>query len=138
MSTKLPISRFQRDLSDSTVLRNIGSAFGYTTLALNSLEKGLNKLEINKEAITHELNNHYELLSEPLQTVMRYYGFENPYEQMKGLTRGKSFTKEDYLNFVETLNLPEKVKNDLKQLSPENYLGNAEEMAKNIKNYLKL
>ena len=91
MSLKLPISRFQRDLTDSTVLRNIGTAFGYTILAHKSLEKGLSKLEINKEIISAELNSHYELLSEPLQTVMRFYNFENHYEIMKDLTRGKYF-----------------------------------------------
>ena len=138
MSLKLPISRFQRDLTDSTVLRNIGTAFGYTVLAHKSIEKGLNKLEINKEVISLELNNHYELLSEPLQTVMRYYNFENPYEQMKDLTRGKSFSKQDYISFVEALEIPLEVKMSLKELTPENYIGNADNMAKNIKQYLKL
>lgn len=138
MSLKLPISRFQRDLTDSTVLRNIGTAFGYTILAHKSLEKGLSKLEINKEIISAELNSHYELLSEPLQTVMRFYNFENPYEIMKDLTRGKSFSKEEYLNFVEGLEIPLDVKSTLKKLTPENYIGNASLMAKNIKEYLKI
>lgn len=136
MSGKLPISRFQRDLTDSTVQRNIGTAFGYSILSHNSLLKGLNKLELNHEVISEELDSHYELLSEPLQTIMRYNGFENPYELMKNLTRGKTFTKQDYLQFVKQLSLPEDKKSYLLSLTPGNYLGNATIMARDIRKYL--
>lgn len=137
LSEKLPISRFQRDLSDSTVLRNIGSAFGYSILAYDSLSKGIHKLDVNREAIDHDLNNHWELLAEPLQTVMRFYGHSNPYELLKDLTRGKKFTKEAYINFVKNLEIPENIKNQLFNLTPATYLGNSREMASNIKHYLK-
>lgn len=137
MSSKLTVSRFQRDLSDSTVLRNIGSAMGYTILAYNSLEKGLLKLETNQEVIEKELDSHWELLAEPLQTVMRFYGYKNPYELLKDLTRGKTFTQEEYLKFVNELSLlPSEIKENLKKLRPSNYLGNAELMAKNIREFL--
>lgn len=137
LSSKLPISRLQRDLSDSTVLRNIGSAMGYSVLAYNSLQKGLDKLEINHEIIENDLNSHWELLAEPLQTVMRFHGHQNPYELLKDLTRGKTFTKEAYIKLVNSLELPSDVKKDLIELKPSNYLGNAEYMAKNIKQFLK-
>lgn len=90
---KLPISRFQRDLSDSTVLRNLGVAFSYSLQAYKSLEKGLSRVEINKEKLDSELEEHYELLAEPVQTVMRKYDIPNPYEKLKELTRGRSVTK---------------------------------------------
>lgn len=137
MSSKLPISRFQRDLSDSTVLRNIGSAMGYSILAFDSLDKGLNKLEVNADIIESELNSHWELLAEPLQTVMRFHGYQNPYELLKDLTRGKTFTKEEYLKFVNELNLPDDAKAALKSLKPSTYLGNAQCMARNIREFIK-
>jgi adenylosuccinate lyase len=137
MSNKLPISRFQRDLSDSTVLRNIGSAFGYSVLSISSLEKGLNKLVINEDVIRKDLDNHWELLAEPLQTIMRFNGHSNPYEQLKDLTRGKSFTKEAYLDFVDKLDIPEDYKSYLLNLTPHTYIGNASYMAKNINQFLK-
>jgi len=137
LSEKLPISRFQRDLSDSTALRNVGTAFGYSTLAYDSLIKGLKKLEVNIEVIENDLDSHWELLAEPLQTVMRFHGYHNPYELLKDLTRGKKFTKEAYLKFVHELTLPEDVKKQLLELSPRTYLGNAKEMALVIKQYLK-
>lgn len=137
MSGKLPISRFQRDLSDSTVLRNVGTAFGYSLLAFNSLEKGLGKLVINNDVIERDLDNHWELLAEPLQTLMRYHGHHNPYEMLKDLTRGKNFTKEAYLAFVEKLELPQEAKSYLKELRPNTYIGNADHMAKNIRDFLK-
>ena len=102
MSSKLPISRLQRDLSDSTVMRNIGTAFGYNILAFKSLEKGLSKLEPNSDIISQDLDSHWELLAEPLQTVMRYHGHSNPYELLKDLTRGKKFTREDYRKLVSS------------------------------------
>jgi adenylosuccinate lyase len=137
MSSKLPISRFQRDLSDSTVLRNIGSAMGYSFLAYDSLAKGLSKLEVNKEIIEEELNHHWELLAEPLQTVMRYHGLDSPYELLKELTRGKKFSREEYLHLIEKINLPEEVKSKLKILKPSSYLGNANKMATNIREFIK-
>lgn len=137
MSAKLPISRFQRDLSDSTVLRNIGSAMGYSILAYNSLAKGLSKSDVNKEVIEEELDNHWELLAEPLQTVMRYHGLSSPYELLKELTRGKKFSREEYLNLIDNINLPEDVKRNLKILKPSSYLGNARKMAMNIREFLK-
>jgi adenylosuccinate lyase len=137
MSNKLPISRFQRDLSDSTVLRNIGTSIGYSVLSFDSLKKGLDKLEVNKGQIIDDIDSHWELLSEPLQTVMRYHGYENPYEALKELTRGKTFTKETYHTFVHGLNLPEDIKKQLIELKPSTYLGNATYMAKNIREFLK-
>jgi adenylosuccinate lyase len=137
MSSKLPLSRFQRDLSDSTVLRNIGSAMGYSILAYSSLEKGLSKLEINVNEIQQELDNHWELLAEPLQTVMRYHGMQNPYEILKDLTRGKKFTEEAYKNLVKSLEIPEEAKSYLQSLKPSKYTGNASFMAKNIRTFLK-
>jgi adenylosuccinate lyase len=137
MSSKLPISRFQRDLSDSTVLRNIGSALGYSILAYNSLAKGLSKLDVNSEKIQDDLNNHWELLAEPLQTVMRYHGLDSPYELLKELTRGKKFSREEYINLIEKLNLPDEAKANLKNLKPSTYLGNAAKMSSNIREFLK-
>jgi adenylosuccinate lyase len=137
MSSKLPISRFQRDLSDSTVLRNIGAAVGYSLLAYDSLDKGLSKLEVDRSVIENELDNHWELLAEPLQTVMRYYGLQSPYEMLKELTRGKKFTKNEYLTLVEKLELPPAIKENLKNLKPGNYIGNADFMAQNIREFIK-
>ena len=137
MSAKLPISRVQRDLSDSTVLRNIGSSLGYSIIAFDSLKKGLEKLEVNKLVISETLNNHWELLSEPLQTIMRFNGHQNPYESLKDITRGKKFTKEAYLNFVKNLDLPKDTKSFLLNLTPEIYIGNSKYMAKNIREFLK-
>ena len=137
MSSKLVISRMQRDLSDSTVLRNIGVGFGYSQLAYNSLEKGLNKLEINKEGILSEINNHWELLAEPLQTVMKYHGYKNPYELLKDMTRGKTFSQEEYKTFVKGLDkLPKDVTELLLNLKPSNYLGNSQELANTISDYI--
>ncbi len=137
LSSKLPISRFQRDLTDSTVQRNIGTAFGYSILSINSLQKGLNKLEVNNDEIQRDLNEHWELLAEPLQTVMRYHGYSNPYEVLKDLTRGQKFTKEIYLKFVEGLEIPQKEKSELLILKPSTYLGNSKFMAKNVRDFLK-
>jgi adenylosuccinate lyase len=137
MSNKLPISRLQRDLSDSTVLRNIGSAYGYSLMALQSFEKGLGKLEINKQVILDDLDNHWELLAEPLQTVMRYHGLQNPYEILKDLTRGRKFTKEDYVKVVNSVDLPDNIRTQLLNLTPSTYIGNADNMAKNIRSFIK-
>ncbi|RBJ63056.1 adenylosuccinate lyase, partial [Pseudomonas sp. MWU12-2534b] len=129
LAEKLPLSRWQRDLTDSTVLRNMGVGFGYTMLGLNSCLKGLNKLEINPALIAAELDNAWDLLAEPVQTVMRRYGIANPYEQLKELTRGKGgITRETLHAFIKSLDLPESVKASLLELTPANYLGKAEEL----------
>lgn len=128
MSAKLPISRLQRDLSDSTVQRNFGLVFGYTLVACKSLERGLGKLTLNADNLKRELDTHWELLGEGLQTVMRRYGIEAPYEKLKDLTRGKTLTAEIYANFVKDQNLPEEVKSRLLNLTPSQYLGFANKL----------
>lgn len=132
MSEKLPISRWQRDLTDSTVLRNIGIALGYTVLAYDSCLRGLNKLEVNTNRITHDLEDAWEVLAEPVQTVMRRYGIENPYEQLKALTRGKGIEKEDLHEFIRGLDLPQAAKEELLKMSPASYIGIASKLAKKI------
>jgi len=133
---KLPISRMQRDLSDSTVLRNIGSAFAYSIIAYSSILTGLNRLDINKDEMKRELEMHYELLAEPVQTVMRRYKKDAPYEQLKEFTRGKNVNRESYQKFVSALDLPADEKQKLMDLKPTTYLGYAEDLAKNIGKYL--
>ena len=131
-SEKLPISRMQRDLTDSTVLRNMGVAFGHTLLAYDSLLKGLGKLQVNRDALAADVNEAWEVLAEPVQTVMRRYGVENPYEQLKALTRGKGITKEALQAFIQTLAIPEAEKTRLMAMTPASYIGIAEELAKAI------
>jgi adenylosuccinate lyase len=128
MSMKLPISRMQRDLTDSTVQRNLGMVFGYSVLAFKSLERGLGKLTLNAEVMKAELDSHWELLGEGLQTVMRRYGIEAPYEKLKELTRGKMLTPEMYADFVNMQPLPDDVKDRLLKLTPSGYLGLAQEL----------
>lgn len=131
LAAKLPISRWQRDLTDSTVLRNMGVGFGYTLLGYDSCLRGLNKLEINTAKLDADLNNSWEVLAEPIQTVMRRYGIENPYEQLKELTRGKGgINKASLHTFVETLTIPAEAKQVLLELTPENYIGKAVELTK--------
>ena len=133
LSEKLPISRWQRDLTDSTVLRNMGVALGYTLLAYESCLKGLNKLEANPQKLAEDLNNSWEVLAEPIQTVMRRYNIENAYDKLKELTRGKGgINKESLAAFIRTLDIPEREKQRLQALSPETYLGKAAELAKRI------
>ena len=132
MSEKLPISRWQRDLTDSTVLRNIGMALGYTVLAYDSCLRGLNKLEVNAERITHDLEDAWEVLAEPVQTVMRRYGIENPYEQLKALTRGKGIEKQDLQEFIRNLDLPQSAKDELLKMTPASYTGIATKLAEKI------
>ncbi len=132
MSEKLPISRWQRDLTDSTVLRNIGMALGYTVLAYDSCLRGLNKLEVNADRITHDLEDAWEVLAEPVQTVMRRYGIENPYEQLKALTRGKGIEKEDLQSFIRGLDLPQSAKDELLKMTPASYTGIAAKLAEKI------
>lgn len=127
-SEKLPISRWQRDLSDSTVLRNIGVACGYMLISMKSILRGLNKLQINTNQLDADLNNNWEVLGEALQTVMRRYKIPKPYEQLKSLTRGKKITPEALHRFIDTLALPEAVKTNLKSLTPSHYTGLAQQL----------
>ena len=122
---KLPISRFQRDLSDSTTLRNIGVAFGYSVISYKSTLKGLEKISPNKNKINEELDNNWIVLSEAVQTIMRLENIENAYEKLKDLTRGKNLNKKQYLVFVENLDVSQKNKDYLKNLNPRNYIGAA-------------
>jgi len=129
LSTKLLNSRFQRDLTDSTVLRNIGLVFSYQLIAMKKTLNGLDKIEINKSKIKEDLKNNMELLAEPIQTVMRVYGVENPYEKMKKLTRGKKITKKKLEEFIDGLDkIPNQVKAKMKKLTPEKYTGLAEKL----------
>ncbi|MEH6528460.1 MAG: adenylosuccinate lyase [Porticoccus sp.] len=132
MAQKLPISRWQRDLTDSTVLRNMGVGFGYSVIAYQSTLKGISKLELNELRLAEDLDNTWEVLAEPVQTVMRRYDIPEPYEKLKALTRGQGITKEALLNFVETLDIPEEAKAELRALTPASYIGNAVEQAKAI------
>ena len=133
MAEKLPVSRWQRDLTDSTVLRNMGVAFGYTLLGYDSCLRGLNKLEANFDKLAEDLDASWEVLAEPIQTVMRRYGLENPYEQLKELTRGKGGINKASLHaFISTLNIPTDAKKALLEMTPANYIGKAVELAKGI------
>ncbi|TXH57292.1 MAG: adenylosuccinate lyase [Burkholderiaceae bacterium] len=133
LSQKLPISRWQRDLTDSTVLRNMGVALGYALLGYDSLLRGLDKLEINREALAADLDAAWEVLAEPIQTVMRRYSLPNPYERLKELTRGKAITREAIAAFIDTLtDLPEAERARLKALTPGNYTGAAAALAKRL------
>ncbi|SHM11490.1 adenylosuccinate lyase [Rhodanobacter sp. OK091] len=129
---KLPISRWQRDLTDSTVLRALGTAFGHSLVALESLKKGLGKLNVNAERIAADLDNSWEVLAEAVQTVMRRYGLPEPYEQLKALTRGHGITKDSMREFIDGLDLPADAKQRLLDLTPGSYIGLAEELAKDI------
>ncbi|MFM7632898.1 MAG: adenylosuccinate lyase [Betaproteobacteria bacterium] len=123
MAEKLPISRWQRDLTDSTVLRNIGVAFGYTLLAYDSCLRGLNKLEANPARMAEDLDQNWEVLAEPVQTVMRRYGIENPYEQLKELTRGKGISQAALQEFIQGLAIPQDAKDRLLAMTPATYIG---------------
>ncbi|MFY2508993.1 adenylosuccinate lyase [Vibrio pectenicida] len=128
LAQKLPISRWQRDLTDSTVLRNLGVGVGYAIIAYTSTLKGISKLEVNREALLSELDKNWEVLAEPIQTVMRRYGIEKPYEKLKELTRGKRVDGETMRVFIDGLALPEEEKERLKQMTPANYIGQAIEL----------
>ena len=124
LSSKLPVSRLQRDLTDSTVLRNIGVPFSHTLIALASMEKGLHKLEVNETAIENDLNDNWAVVAEAIQTILRREGFPKPYEALKGLTRTNSeITKESIQDFIHTLEISEEIKTELLQISPQNYTG---------------
>ncbi|MCP5269847.1 MAG: adenylosuccinate lyase [Burkholderiaceae bacterium] len=132
LSQKLPISRWQRDLTDSTVLRNMGVALGYTVLAHDSLARGLDKLQVDEAALAADLDASWEVLAEAVQTVMRRHGLPNPYEQLKALTRGKDVTRESLAAFIDGLALPMDERERLKAMSPGNYIGRAAELARRI------
>ena len=132
LSLKLPISRWQRDLTDSTVLRNLGVGFSHSLIAYQSLLKGLNKLEINADVINADLDTSWEVLAEPIQTVMRRYGIENPYEKLKELTRGKAITQQAFQEFIQSLDIPDNAREALLKLTPHNYIGNAVEQTKDL------
>jgi adenylosuccinate lyase len=129
---KLPISRFQRDLSDSTVLRALGTAFGHSVVAFDALQRGLGKLSANPERIAADLDAAWEVLAEPVQTVMRQHGLPNPYEQLKALTRGHGIDAEAMRAFIATLELPEDAKQRLLELTPGTYTGLASKLASDI------
>ncbi len=132
LALKLPMSRWQRDLTDSTVLRNMGVGFAYTSIALQSVMRGISKLEANSEKLAADLDDNWEVLAEPIQTVMRRYGIEKPYEKLKELTRGQRIGPEELRAFVAELDMPEAAKEELSKLTPASYIGNAVEQAKNI------
>ena len=132
MAEKLPVSRWQRDLTDSTVLRNIGVGLGYTVLAYDSCLRGLNKLEVNPARMAEDLDQSWEVLAEPVQTVMRRYGIENPYEQLKELTRGKGISQEGLQTFIAGLAIPQSAKDQRMARTPALYVGLARELAQKI------
>ncbi len=132
LSEKLPISRWQRDLTDSTVLRNMGVGLGYALIAYDACLRGLGKLELNAAVLNADLDATWEVLAEPVQTVMRRYGIENPYEQLKELTRGKGITREALHAFIQTLAIPETEKARLLQMTPANYIGIAAQLAREV------
>ena len=125
LATKLPVSRWQRDLTDSTVLRNLGVGVGYAIIAYQAALKGISKLQVNEQSLLDELDNNWELLAEPIQTVMRRYGIEKPYEKLKELTRGKKVNQQIMAEFIDGLDLPDNAKDQLKALTPANYIGQA-------------
>jgi len=129
---KLPISRWQRDLSDSTVLRNLGTAFGHSVIGCTSLMRGLHKIQIDESRLSSDLDATWEVLAEPIQTVMRRYRIEQPYEKLKQLTRGKKFDQEKLKAFIETLDIPTSAKEQLLALTPKTYIGNAQEKSNKI------
>ncbi|MEI7796404.1 MAG: adenylosuccinate lyase [Methylococcaceae bacterium] len=132
LADKLPVSRWQRDLTDSTVLRNIGVGVAHTVIAIQATLKGISKLELNADALDQDLNANWEVLAEPIQTVMRRYGIEKPYEKLKELTRGQRITPEQMRQFVETLDIPAEAKAQLLVLTPRSYIGYAEQLAHEI------
>ncbi|MCB1703470.1 MAG: adenylosuccinate lyase [Halioglobus sp.] len=133
LGAKLPVSRWQRDLTDSTVLRNMGVGFGYSLIAYQSSLKGIGKLQLNEARLAEDLDHSWEVLAEPIQTVMRRYGIEKPYEKLKELTRGQDMSREVIQAFVATLDLPDEARESLLALTPANYIGNAIDQARAIK-----
>jgi len=132
MAQKLPISRWQRDLTDSTVLRNMGVGLGYSLIAYQATLKGISKLQVNEARLAEDLDNAWEVLAEPVQTVMRRYGIEQPYEKLKAFTRGKAITKDAMGEFIASLELPQSAKDELNAMTPASYVGTAEAQAKKV------
>jgi adenylosuccinate lyase len=132
LAEKLPVSRWQRDLTDSTVLRNIGVGIAHTSIAIQSTLKGISKLELNPQAMNADLDSNWEVLAEPIQTVMRRYGIKKPYEKLKELTQGQRVTAKGMQAFIENLEIPDEAKAELLKLTPHNYLGYAEKLAKEV------
>lgn len=132
LADKLPISRMQRDLTDSTVLRNMGVAFGYSALACISCQRGLGKLTANPQQLAADLDACWEVLAEPVQTVMRRYGIEKPYEKLKALTRGQGISRDDLHAFIRTLDIPAQERDRLLAMTPASYTGCAEQLARAI------
>ncbi len=133
LAAKLPVSRWQRDLTDSTVLRNLGVGMAHALIAYQATLKGINKLEVNEVHLREELDQNWEVLAEPVQTVMRRYGIEKPYEKLKELTRGKRIDGEQLAQFIDKLELPAEVKTELKKMTPANYIGRAEAFVDDLK-----
>jgi len=133
LAAKLPISRWQRDLTDSTVLRNLGVAVGYSLIAYQAALKGISKLEANEANMAADLDSNWEVLAEPIQTVMRRYGIEKPYEKLKELTRGRRVDAAGMREFIDTLALPDDVKAELKKMTPANYIGRAVALVDELK-----
>ena len=131
LAAKLPISRWQRDLTDSTVLRNLGVGIAHTSIALQSIMRGIGKLDANPAQMLADLDSNWEVLAEPIQTVMRRYGIEKPYEKLKELTRGRRITAADLQQFITTLEIPDDAKQTLQAMTPMSYIGNAAEQARN-------
>ena len=125
LAQKLPVSRWQRDLTDSTVLRNLGVGFAHSLISYQATLKGISKLEVNEQSLLNELDSNWELLAEPIQTVMRRYGIEKPYEKLKELTRGKRVDADSMRAFIDTLAMPESAKDELKAMTPASYIGRA-------------
>ncbi|MBQ0719204.1 MAG: adenylosuccinate lyase [Gammaproteobacteria bacterium] len=132
LAAKLPVSRWQRDLTDSTVLRNMGVGLGYSMIAYSSIEKGLSKLQLNAQSLSDDLDNSWEVLAEPIQTVMRRYGVPEPYEKLKALTRGQDITQASLSVFIKTLEIPESARRELLAMTPQSYTGNAAQQAREI------
>ena len=132
LAAKLPVSRWQRDLTDSTVLRNMGVGLGYSLIAYQATLKGISKLQVNEARLADDLNNAWEVLAEPIQTVMRRYGIEQPYEKLKAFTRGKAITQDAMGDFIASLDLSDEVKAELNAMTPASYIGNAEAQARAV------
>lgn len=138
LGQKLPVSRWQRDLTDSTVLRNIGVAFGYSMIAYQSSLKGISKLEANPDNLAEDLDHNWEVLAEPFQTVMRKYAVEKPYEKLKALTRGRRVNAQIMQDFIDTIEIPEDAKAELRKLTPATYIGRAVQFVDELDSYIKL
>ena len=128
LAEKLPVSRWQRDLTDSTVLRNVGVGLSYSLIAYNSALKGIGKLELNEPALAKDLEQSWEVLAEPIQTIMRKHGIAEPYEKLKAMTRGESLSQDRIVDMLEELDLPKSVKTDIMSLTPANYIGEAQKL----------